>query len=223
MIKGILFDFDGTIVNSELSRFKSSKQILSEYGFDLTQELWDKKYKALSSKELFEDVIQLLNLSISSNELYEQAHNLRTHIEKNEGVEIIDGFKEFYEECKYHNIKCIVCSGGTSEHVQRILKQCAIEIQGFGREEYDNRKPAPDAWLRGLELLNLHKDEVIVFDDASSGIAAGLRAGIKKCCAINYDKDDFEDFETIEKETRIRVYKYYKNWNEVNLRTLLDR
>lgn len=221
MIKGILFDFDGTIVNSEISRFKSSQEILKKYGFDLTQQLWEYKYKALSSKALFEDVIQVLNLTISSDELYEQAHELRKRIEREQGVEIIEGFKDFYQECISHNLQCIVCSGGTSEHVQRILKQCDIHIQGLGREEYISRKPYPDAWLKGLELLGLSKEEVLIFDDASTGIEAGLRAGVEKCCAINYNDEDFKEIEHTEELFGTRVYKYFKNWNDVELKKLI--
>jgi beta-phosphoglucomutase-like phosphatase (HAD superfamily) len=221
MIKGILFDFDGTIVNSEVSRFKSSQEILKKYGFDLTEQLWEYKYKALSSKALFEDVIQVLNLTTSSDELYEQAHELRKSIERDQGVEIIEGFKEFYQECISYNLHCIVCSGGTSEHVQRILEQCDIQIQGFGREEYINRKPYPDAWLKGIELLGLSKEEVLIFDDASTGIEAGLRAGVEKCCAINYNNEDFKEIEHTEKLFGIRVYKYFKNWKDVELKKLI--
>ncbi|MFP4402280.1 MAG: HAD family hydrolase [Candidatus Nanoarchaeia archaeon] len=221
MIKGILFDFDGTIVDSEHSRYESSKQVLKEYGFDLTQQLWDTTYKSLSSQELFDDVIKQLLLEISSEELYQKAHTQRTQIENENGVRVIEGFREFYEECKKNNLQCVVCSGGTTEHVQRILKSCNIEIQGFGREEYEKRKPFPDAWLRGLELLGLNKDEVILFDDASSGIEAGLRAGIKKCCAINYGEEDFKHIEKIEQEVGVKTYQYFKNWKEVDIHKLI--
>lgn len=220
-IKAILFDFDGTLVDSEHSRFESSKRILKKFDFDLTDELWESKYKALSSKELFEDMIEKLNLSITSDELYFKAHELRTRIEKEEGVKVIDGFREFYEQCKKLDLKCIVCSGGTSEHVQRVLKQCKIDIAGFGREEYDKRKPAPDAWICGMKKLNVKPDEVLLFDDASTGIIAGLRAGIEKCCAINYDKEDFTNIEKYEEETRLKVFKYFNNWREVEIDKLI--
>lgn len=220
-IKAILFDFDGTVVDSEQSRFESSRRILKNYNFNLTNDMWENKYKSLSSKELFEDAIKMLNLSITSDELYSQAHTLRTQIERDEGVRVIDGFREFYEQCKELGLKCIVCSGGTTEHVQRILKQCEIDIVGFGREEYINRKPAPDAWICGIKKLEVKPNEVILFDDASTGIIAGLRAGIEKCCAINYNQEDFKNITKYEEETNLEVCKYFKNWREVEIDKLI--
>ena len=220
-IKAILFDFDGTVVDSEQSRFESSKRVLKNYNFNLTNDMWENKYKSLSSKQLFEDVVELLNLSISPEELYSQAHNLRTQIERIKGVRVIDGFRDFYDQCKELGLKCIVCSGGTTEHVQRILKQCEIDIVGFGREEYENRKPAPDAWIYGMKKLGVKPNEVILFDDASTGIIAGLRAGVEKCCAINYNEEDFRDVIKYEEEVNLEVFKYFKNWKEVEIDKLI--
>lgn len=222
-IKAILLDFDGTVVDSEQSRFESSKRILKNYNFDLTNDMWENKYKALSSKDLFEDAIGKLKLNVTSDELYKQAHTLRTQIESEEGVRVIDGFRDFYNKCKELNLKCIVCSGGTTEHVQRVLKQCEIDIVGFGREEYNRRKPKPDAWICGMKKLGVKPNEVILFDDASTGIIAGLRAGIKRCCAIHYDKKDFEDIAKYEEETPIKVYKYFKNWKDIEIESLIRK
>ena len=221
MIKGILLDFDGTVVDSETSRFKSSRIILQKYGFDLTEELWEKTYKSLSSKSLFEEAINKLNLNLTYEELYSQAKNIRAEIETKEGVEKIDGFDKFYSKCLKLGLKCVVCSGGTTEHVQRILKQCELDLHGFGREEYENRKPAPDAWEAGLKELNLDTDEVILFDDAKTGIEAGLQAGITKCCAINFDEKDFEGFEKKEQEIGIKIWKKFNTWKEVDIEELI--
>lgn len=219
--KGILLDFDGTVVDSETSRFKSSQIILEKYGFNLTEELWEEKYKSLSSKALFEEVILELNLDLTYEELYSQAKVLRAEIEITDGVEKIEGFDDFYSKCIKLGLKCVVCSGGTTEHVQRILKQCDLDLEGFGREKYENRKPAPDAWEAGLKELGLTKNEVILFDDAKTGIEAGLRAGITRCCAINFDEKDFAGFEEREEEIGIKVWKKFKTWKEVDIEKLV--
>ena len=222
MIKGVLLDFDGTVVDSEVSRYESSKIVLQEYGFDLTQELWESVFKAVSSKELFEYVIEELNLKSSYEELYTKAKEIRTQIETQKGIELILGFLEFYAQCEELDLKCIICSGGTTEHVLRILNQCNLDIKGFGRERYKNRKPFPDAWIAGLEELGLQQDEVVLFDDASSGIEAGLRAGIEKCCAINYDKKDFENIERIEEKVGSTVFRYFSSWKDVDMKEIVE-
>lgn len=223
-IKGILLDFDGTVVNSEQSRFISIQKVLRK-NFDIkfTQEMWESTYKSLGTELIFKRILEKNDLDTqiySHSILYEESKKLRTRIEEEEEVEVIIGFRDFYEKCKKLQLKCIICSGGTSEHVQRILQKAHLDIQGFGRDEYEKRKPSPDAWIKGLEILQLRADEVVLFDDAKTGIEAGLRAGITKCCAINYDKEDFRDTKNIENEIGISVYKYFKNWEEVNIEEL---
>ncbi|MCH8519981.1 MAG: HAD family phosphatase [Nanoarchaeota archaeon] len=224
-IKGVLLDFDGTVVNSENSRYLSIKKILEvEYSIYFTEDEWKNTYKSLGTELIFKLILEKNNIKIIDNlpnMLYEKSKIIRTQIEEEEEVEIIEGFLEFYEQCNILGLKCIICSGGTSEHVQRILKKANLQIQGFGRDEYNNRKPAPDAWLKGLELLKLDKHEVLLFDDAKTGIVAGLRAGIKKCCAIDYDVEDFKDIQKDEQEIGIKTFKYFNNWKEVNLEELI--
>ncbi|MFT4243864.1 MAG: HAD family hydrolase [Candidatus Woesearchaeota archaeon] len=223
-IKGILLDFDGTVVNSEQSRFRSIQQVLRKnFNIKFTQEIWERTYKSLGTELIFKLILEKNDIKTqiySPSTLYEESKSIRTQIEEEEEVEVIRGFREFYEKCKNLELKCIICSGGTSEHVQRILKKAHLDIQGFGRDEYEKRKPSSDAWIKGLEILQLRADEVVLFDDAKTGIEAGLRAGITKCCAINYDTEDFKNIKDIEKEIGISVYKYFKNWKEVDIEKL---
>ena len=223
-IKGILLDFDGTVVNSEQSRFRSIQQVLiKNFDIKFTQEMWESTYKSFGTELIFKRILEKNDIDTqiySPLVLYEESKSIRTKIEEEEEVEVIVGFRKFYEKCKKLQLKCIICSGGTSEHVQRILQKAHLDIQGFGRDEYEKRKPSPDAWIKGLEILQLRADEVILFDDAKTGIEAGLRAGITKCCAINYDKGDFKDIKVIENEVGISVYTYFKNWEEVDIEKL---
>ena len=55
MIKGILCDFDGTIVDSEISRFISINHVLEDYKIKISKENWDKRYKSLGTKKILED------------------------------------------------------------------------------------------------------------------------------------------------------------------------
>ena len=221
MIQGILLDFDGTVVDSEISRFESSKKVLMEYGVELLKKDWESTYKSLGSTDMFSRIIKQHRLNVSAEELYNKAKEIRKEIETQEGVPLISGFLEFLEKAQELDLKIIVCSGGTTEHIERILKQCDLDLEGFGREAYDKRKPYADAWLFGLNKLGLQRDEVLLFDDASSGVEAGLRAGISKCCAINYDDKDFDGFEKIEEENGVKLFRKFKNWEEVDLEELV--
>jgi len=212
MIKGVLFDFDGTIVDSEISRYKSIKAILSKYDISFTKKDWDLKFKSMGSVDIFEMFKKKLNLSWKSNEMYNKSHEIRYEIEKKEGVQIIKGFREFYDKLLSRGIKMLICSGGTTEHLKLVLNMLDLNsLDGFGREEYKNRKPAPDSFLEGLKRLGLNKREVIVFEDAKSGIEAANNAKLK-VVAINFIEKEIEG---------LNVAFKFKNYNQIDVNEIL--
>lgn len=187
MVRGVIFDFDGTIVDSEKSRFLSLNEVLKNYNYQITNEAWNLNYKRLRSVLILEDIKYRKKLVYDSNLLYEKSHKIRNKLEE-KGVRVIDGFLKFYDFLNKNNIKMIIASGGRRDHVKMIM---AIEklprIEVLGREDYDNVKPEPDCYLLALKKMNLKSDEVIVFDDSVSGMQASITAG---CRTIGINSSD---------------------------------
>ena len=73
MIKGILFDLDGTIVESESSRLKSSNQVLKEFNIEISQKDWNSKYRRMNSTPMFEDIIKKHKITATAKELCKKA------------------------------------------------------------------------------------------------------------------------------------------------------
>ena len=210
-LKGILFDFDGTIVDSEVSRYESLKHVLKDEGIDFTQEMWDGEYKSLGSIEVLNFLKKIYKKEWDSKKLYDKSHEIRLNIEKNEGVPIIKGFREFLDKVNQLGLKTIVCTGGKTSHFNYVCDISNIKIDGIGREYYENRKPAPDCFLEGLKRLDLKNEEVLVFDDAHTGLEAANNAQIK-CVSINCCEDISD----------LNIWREVKDYTEINFESLIE-
>lgn len=215
MIKGILFDLDGTIIDSEPSRLKSSNMVLKDFNIQISQKEWNEKYKRKSSIDIFLDIKKQNNLDFNANDLYKKSHSIREKIEKKEDIKLIDGFMNFYEFLKQNKIKMIICSGGKREHIKLLLNKMNLkDISYIGREDYKRTKPNPDCWIKGLQLLNLKNNEVLLFDDSYNGILAGKNANINKLIAINCKGEKGME--------KMPIFFKITNYNELNFKHLID-
>lgn len=214
MIKGILFDFDGTIVDSERSRLESINKVLEKYDINISETDWVNKYLKLNTKPIFEQILKENDIQGYPSELYKESHKLRKLIVKKEGVDLIPNFVEFYDFCKEHDVKMIICSGGKKEFIDVILDKMKLkDIESFGRESYHNPKPAPDAYLKGLEILGLQPDEVAVFDDSYHGLLSAKNAKIRRFISINSQNPKVED---------LNPYMKVKDYRDFNFEKVLE-
>ena len=207
-VRGILFDFDDTIVKSEDSRFESLKKVLRDENITFTRKEWDSEYRSLGSVPILDLLKKKYFKKYDSEELYLHSKEIREIIE-DKGVELVAGFKELIKELDRREIKYLICSGGRGDHVQDLLKQHNLEdIDGFGREDYENRKPAPDAFLEGLKRLQLSPEEVIIFEDSYSGIQSGIATG---CRVFGVNTNEHEQC------SELAVEKILKDFTEFDL------
>ncbi len=186
MEKGVIFDFDGTIVDSEIPRLMSLNEVLKLEGINyiISDEAWNLNYRRLRSVDILEDIKKRNNFDYDSYKLYEKSHIIREELEK-KGVRVIRGFFRFYEFLKKHNIKMIIASGGRREHIQLIMAIDNLpKIEIIAREDYKNVKPEPDCYNLAIKKLGLSSKDVIIFDDSVTGLEAGIRAGAR-VIAIN--------------------------------------
>lgn len=122
----------------------------------------------------------------------------------------IKGAEAFVKDLKSHGVKCIIVTSSPPTKM-KVLKGREPEfLQLFDNiltaEDFTASKPDPHCYILGAEVAGCQREECIVFEDAFTGLEAGMRAGIftvglatgnsreaiqDKC---NYVIDDFSDF-----------------------------
>ena len=177
-VKCIIFDCDGTLVDSEPLTYKVIAEMAGELGIQMTGDestkLWGGKtidavvygMKEMSGKDLPDDWIPRLVQKVS--EAYK--HDLVP----------MDGISEVLDSLK---IATCVASNGRPGHVENSLKLTGLYKYFEGRvytaSEVANPKPDPALFLYAADKMGFSKDECVVIEDSITGVTASVRAGIR--------------------------------------------
>lgn len=186
--KAIIFDLDGTLLNTLEDLASSTNYALKKNGF---------KERSLSEVKSFigNGIALLAQRALpdgNKNPLYEKVlSDLKSHYSKNSLVKTkaYDGIIEVLDFLKEKNIKTAIVSNKPDAQVKALSK---IFFYKYMKEEYCigecegvKRKPAPDSLLKVIELFNLKKEECIYAGDSEVDIETAKNAGIK-CVSVSW-------------------------------------
>jgi len=180
LIKGLVFDFDGLILDTEEPSFSAWAQIYTDHGVNLDVQLWAGSLGA--SEEGFNPIRHLegmLNHSVDESALRHTARIVtdRAILEQ----QPLPGIMETLMAARTAGLKLAVASSSPRSWVAGHLKR--LELYSYFQtivcmEDVPHVKPAPDLFLAALQGLALNPREAIVFEDSPNGILAARRAGI---------------------------------------------
>jgi HAD superfamily hydrolase (TIGR01509 family) len=183
MIKALIFDFDGLILDTETPEYLAWKDIYREHGFELPHEEWGKIVGGYGLSSF--DAADHLAL-LSQGRLDSVSLRARHQLESSAAIaraSILPGVVDYLHGAKRIGLKLAIASSShhawVDHHAQRlgILHYfdkviCADDV-GVGRT-----KPNPDLFLLALKQLQVQKEAAIVFEDSPNGVLAANRAGI---------------------------------------------
>jgi beta-phosphoglucomutase len=179
MIKGILFDLNGTLIEMGDGQFNSDKLVLGKIGITLDRTMFEKYFAGRSDLEGFSDILRDEKKTGDPKLLSEakKKEYLKVIMRDLMGTKII-GLPKLAKE--FYGLKTAVVSGVTKSEVMQVLEELKIEnyIDGIiGCEEVSNGKPDPEPYLKAAEKIGLKAEECIVIDDNPKGIKSGNAAG----------------------------------------------
>ncbi len=183
MIKSLIFDFDGLILDTETPEVEVWKSIYAEYGFDFPLELWAPMIGGYGAAH-FDAALHLHDLTGDSLDV--QALRERHQRESNAHVlrqPVREGVREYLEAARQANLPMGIASSSAHAWVEPHLTRLGL-IHYFGRivcsEDVPagRTKPHPDLFLKALEALKVEAGEAIVFEDSPNGVKAARAANI---------------------------------------------
>ncbi len=183
MIKALIFDFDGLILDTETPEYQVWQAIYHEHGFELPHEEWGKIIGGygLSSFDAAEHLSSLTQGRVDSASLRERLRSESAPLYLLQPV--LPGVLDYLQDAKRLGLKLAIASSSRHAWVERhggrlgILSYfdqiiCADDVAA-GRT-----KPNPDLFLLALDRLKVRKNEAIVFEDSPNGVKAAQAAGI---------------------------------------------
>lgn len=190
-IKGVIFDHDGTLVDSESVHAKLWTGIMRGYGIAFTEEEYFREHKGMPTETNAEKLAAKYGLAVSPKELAKQKSSAtRRYLEEN-SFPLMPGMKEVIGRLHGKGIKKAIVTGADRYSVEKTLKTYDLEMYFdavVSGEEVRNKKPAPDGYILALERLGLAAGECVVIEDSDNGRRSAESAGIK-CHVIRDERD----------------------------------
>ena len=181
MIKAVLFDMDGILIDSESYYMEGTIKQMRDYGYHGNEK---DIYRIIgtSMSQTYDILYELLEGKVSRDKLIanNEKYFLIDHPMDYKAL-MFDGVEEALKELKDEGIKCAVCSSSPKETILEALDKMNIKDYFdviISSDEVDRPKPKGDVYIKAYEELQIPKEECIVYEDSKLGIEAGKNAGI---------------------------------------------
>lgn len=201
--KAMLFDLDGTLVDSMWVWVDIDEIYAKKYGFTYPDSFHD-DIEGMSFSETAHYFKEQFHMEKSVEEIMDDWNEMAFETYRTK-VQFKTGAKEFLNYLFENGIKTAICTSNSRKLVD-ILATSLTELQSIDCVvtscDVNAGKPAPDVYLKAAELLGVKSEECLVFEDVPQGILAGHNAGMKVCAV----EDSFSDYL---KEEKKRLADYY--------------
>lgn len=230
MLKAVIFDMDGVIIDSEPMHARAAILALKKYNIDITFD-YVQQFIGSTTKYMTEMMVKDFNLKITPKELLAANVEMKAKLLRNEGHTVVPYITNLIKNLFNHGMKLSIASSSPAEDIEDVMEDLKIKqyFDGYVSGSMVKKpKPSPDIFLLAAERLGIEPEECIVIEDSSHGVAAAYAAGMTSVGFINPNsgKQDLrkaamlvEGFEEIDYLFLNKVYQYAHNEPSVILTT----
>jgi HAD superfamily hydrolase (TIGR01509 family) len=188
-VRAVIFDFDGTLIDSEENYYLADREMLARRGIGFTREE-KRRYIGGSSIDMMIDLRRRLELPETPLELlrlrdsiYLEAAATRT--------QLYPEMKRFWDLVRARDLPVAIASGSSPPVLSSLLRAVGLadaSVEAISAEEVARGKPAPDIFLAAADRLGVAPETCVVVEDSRHGVEAAKRAWMR-CIAVPYLSD----------------------------------
>ncbi|MET4073431.1 HAD-IA family hydrolase [Hymenobacter sp. UYCo722] len=181
MIRTVIFDMDGVIIDTEPLHHHAFFALFAELGIAVSPADYA-SFLGKSTRNVFQLLKQQHHLPqhvealvLRKRELFNQA------FDEDAGLDLLPGVRALIEDLRRHGVQLVVASSASKATIARVFDRFGLDPYFTHRvsgEDFTESKPNPAIFLRAAELANTLVGECIVIEDAANGVAAAKAAGI---------------------------------------------
>ncbi len=202
-IEAVIFDMDGTLVDSMWMWKQIDIDYLGKFGMELPEDLQE-SIEGMSFRETAVYIKNRFNIPEDIETMMDTWNNMAYEFYKTK-VDFKPGARDFVLELMKRGIKTGIATSNSNELVDAVLGH--LDAKEYFQEihtssEVEHGKPYPDIYLLVAEKLGVAPEKCLVFEDILPGILAGKAAGMKVCAV-------YDDYSHQELSVKIKNADYY--------------
>lgn len=198
MIKAVIFDMDGVIIDNQPYQKMAFRQLFKEYNLQISNQEFTRKIKKLRGRPIkmyIEDFFQ----DNYSNEEMEKINKRRDEIYKSifkKNFKVVAGFVDFLNELKKTDLLLAVATSSTQELLEFTMENLNVK-NSFNlvitADDIKNSKPHPEIYLKTAEKIRVLPEKCLVFEDSLAGIQSAQNANMKVVLVMtSHKKEEFK-------------------------------
>lgn len=181
MLKAVLFDMDGVIVDTEPLHRKAYFKMFEEVGIDVSESLYN-SFTGQATLPICHTLCSHFSLRAMPEELVKiKRRHFKNLFDFDDSLELIDGVLERIKDYHENGLTLILASSASMPNINRIFKR--FELDSYFKAKISGAdlkasKPHPEIFIRASELAGEPRENCVVIEDSTNGMKAAKAAGI---------------------------------------------
>ena len=178
-LRALLFDLDGTLIDSDARHFEAFRRVSAPYGVDFDEAFFLHHMSGPTSAEICAGLFPALSAA-AHRRIADDKEALFRHL-LTEGASAIRGAAELADWAAAHHIRLAVVSNAPPANIAAVLKALGLEGRfdvEIGGGMVARGKPDPAPYREALVRLDVPAGQAMAFEDSPLGVVAAVGAGI---------------------------------------------
>ncbi|MBD1581496.1 HAD family hydrolase [Pseudoalteromonas sp. S16_S37] len=187
-LRAILFDFDGTLVDSEALHFQSWMRVLAPWQVSYDELAFCDEFSGVPTLKTAEILNQRHILNSQAHLLAEQKNRLFVDVATTMSPRLMPYAEEVLKQANEHYIVALV-TGSTRAEALPVLKHYALDNLFrciVCKDDVVHPKPHPEPYCKALTQLGLKTSEAIAIEDTHTGLSSATSAGLQTIVVPNH-------------------------------------
>ena len=181
MIKAVIFDMDGVVVNTEPIGYRANQELYKSLNIVVPDEVYG-TFIGNSDKMIVQKLKDLYPLSLTHQELLDENYKYYFNaFDSSEDLEMLPGVKDLIIDLYTNGMKLLLASSASNRKIEKVFTRFNLHqyfdytISG---EDFEESKPNPAIFNEAVAKSGFIKDECIIIEDSTNGIKAAKAAGV---------------------------------------------
>ena len=181
MIRTVIFDMDGVIIDTEPIHHQAFLTHFAELGIHVPAAEYD-SYLGSSTRNVFQQLKQEYGLTADIDSLLQRKRALFNEIfDHDPTLDLLPGVRVLIEDLRAHGVQLVLASSASKATISRVFKRFGLApyfSHVVSGEDFAQSKPDPAIFRHAAALAETPVTECIVIEDSANGVAAAKAAGI---------------------------------------------